>query len=222
MKGENDFSDSVSEKDNEMEKIYEHIEKHIGKPTYTSFNIDTIPNTIDVSLYTLLANNKRRYHTIITSGMSGLPTEVPEDQDVWKYTELMIYLPESFPFSKESIKNLKHYWPIGWLKKLSRFPHENNTWFCWGDTIPNGEPPIPVAADADFCCMLLLPPIREDENFFELKISEEKTIRFLVVIPIYREEMEYKLTNGYEKLLDKFDEYNINDIINVNRQNTCK
>ncbi len=207
-------------KDYEIGKMYKHIEKYIGRPDY--INIDTMTDDVDVNLYTLLANNKRRYHTLITAGMSGLPTLVPEDQSVWKYTELMIYLPESWPVSKESIKNFEEYWPIGWLRKLSKFPHENKTWFCWGDTIPNGEMPVPFASNTDLCCMLLLPPIQEDEDFFELKINNEKTIRFLVVVPIYKEEMEFKLKNGYGKLLDKFDINNINDIININRLNTCR
>lgn len=114
------------------------------------------------------------------------------------------------------------YWPFGWLRKLGEFTHERNTWFCYGDTIPNGNPPESISDNTDFCCMLLLPPIREDEHFFELKISEEKSVRFLVVMPIYKEEMEYHLKNGFGALLEKFDQLNINDIIDINRINTCK
>lgn len=220
MGGGYDLVESIGKKDYEIKKIYEHVEKYIGRPDY--INIDTLNDADDVRLFTFLANNKRKYHTIITAGMSGRSTLVPDDQTVWRYTELMIYLPEFWPVSKESIKNFEQYWPIGWLRKLSRFPHENKTWFCWGDTIPNGEPPEPFASNTDFCCMLLLPPIQEEEEFFELKIDEVKTIRFLVVVPIYREEMEYKLKHGYIKLLDKFDSNNVNDIVSINRINTCQ
>lgn len=220
MGGGYDLVEFIGKKDYEIKRIYEHAEKYIGRPDY--INIDTVNDDTDVSLFTFLANKKRKYSTMITAGMSGRPTLVPDDQTVWKYTELMIYLPESWPVSKESIKNFEQYWPIGWLRKLSRFPHENKTWFCWGDTIPNGEPPEPFASNTDFCCMLLLPPIQEDEDFFELKINKEKAIRFLVVVPIYKEEMEFKIKHGYRKLLDKFDESNINDIINLNRINTCR
>ena len=210
----------VFKKDYEFKKMYDHVEKFIGKPDY--INIDTVTDDTDVSLFTFLANNKRPYHTIITAGMSGNPTLVPYDQDVWKYTELMIYLPKSWPVSKEAIKTFEQYWPIGWLRKLSKFPQENKTWFCWGDTIPNGEPPQPFARNTDFCCMLLLPPIQEDETFFKLQINKNKTIRYLVVVPIYKEEMEFKIKHGYEQLLQKFDANNISDLININRINTCK
>lgn len=220
MTDQNDLWDSAAEQGDELDKIRKHIERYIGKPSY--IGIDTMPSTITLDLYTICANNHRPYHTIITLGMSGLPAEVPEDQSMWKYTELMIYLPESWPVTKEAIKDFADYWPVGWLKKLGRFPHENNTWFCWGDTIPNGEPATPFADNTEFCCMVLLPPIREAETFFELKINEEKSIRFLVVVPIYREEMDFQLKNGFKKLLDKFDAYNINDIIALDRPNTCK
>lgn len=220
MENKEGFIDPSSKEELETEKIYKHIEKYIGKPVYTSF--DLIPGTSDISLYTCLADSKRNYHTIITSGMSKQPANAPEDQSVWKYTELVIYLPKSWHISKETIMDYEQYWPLGWLKKLGSFPHENNTWFCWGDTIPNGEQAMPFASDTAFCCMLLLPPIREDECFFELKIDKEKTIRFLVVVPIYKEEMEFILNNGFKKLLAKFDEFNINDIIKIDRLNTCK
>ncbi len=216
MADQSDLWDSAAAQTDELDKIRKHIERYIGKPSY--IGIDTMPSTINLDLYTICANPQRPYHTIITLGMSGQPTEVPEDQPMWKYTELMLY----WPVTKESIKDFADYWPVGWLKKLGRFPHENNTWFCWGDTIPNGEPATPFADNTEFCCMLLLPPIREAEAFFELKINEEKSIHFLVVVPIYREEMDFQLKNGFKKLLDKFDAYNINDIIANDRPNTCK
>ncbi|MNW50231.1 Suppressor of fused protein (SUFU) [compost metagenome] len=53
-------------------------------------------------------------------------------------------------------------------------------------------------------------------------LSEDKLIQFLVACPIYQEEMEYQLSQGFDALLEKFDDYNVNDIVKVNRLNTCK
>ncbi|MFB6363421.1 suppressor of fused domain protein [Paenibacillus elgii] len=42
------------------------------------------------------------------------------------------------------------------------------------------------------------------------------------MVPLYSEEMDFKLMHGSDPLLDKLDEYGINEIIDLNRRNTCK
>ncbi len=60
-----------------------------------------------------------------------------------------------------------------------------------------------------------------DSNFFKFKQSESKTIKFYCLYPLYKEEMNYKLRKGADKLLDRFDKYNIKDVIDIHRINTC-
>ena len=50
----------------------------------------------------------------------------------------------------------------------------------------------------------------------------DKVISVLSMIPLYAEEMDYKLKKGTEALLDKFDKYNISEVVDINRKNTCK
>lgn len=38
---------------------------------------------------------------------------------------------------------------------------------------------------------------------------------------IYKEEMDYKLRKGSDALLDKFEQFRVSNIIDVNRVNTC-
>lgn len=210
--------DKINDLD-ENNEFYQHIKKYIGEPNL--INLETVSD-MNRHLIIFKANAERDYHTLITYGMSLVSANVPLEENEWGHTELMMYLPKSWPVMKEQIMEFNDYWPFGWLRKLAGFTHERNTWFCYGDTIPNGDPPESISDNTNFCCMLLLPPIREDEHFFELKISEEKSVRFLVVMPIYKEEMEYHLKNGFGALLEKFDQLNINDIIDINRINTCK
>ncbi|RYY52219.1 MAG: suppressor of fused domain protein, partial [Chitinophagaceae bacterium] len=44
----------------------------------------------------------------------------------------------------------------------------------------------------------------------------------LSMLPLYAEEMDYKLKKGSDALLTQLDKYNIGEIIDVNRKNTCK
>ena len=68
---------------------------------------------------------------------------------------------------------------------------------------------------------MLLPSITLPKEFYELK-TDKKTINFLCIFPLYKEEMEFKLKHGSDKLLDKFDEHGIIDIVDPKRKNVCQ
>ena len=209
-----------------IELIENHIEKHIGK-IETVFH-EIVSNFIHIDIHWVKPNEKFPFHTFITSGMSEKPMNVPDEYDESKYSELCILIPSNWNIIDESFKLLSEvfpdessYWPIRWLKFLARFPHEYNTWLGWGHTIPNGENAEPFAENTKLGCMLLIPALNFPIEFYELKINDNKTIRFFCLYPIYKEEMEFKLTKGTNALLDKFDKYNISSIIDLNRTNTC-
>jgi hypothetical protein len=97
----------------------------------------------------------------------------------------------------------RYYWPIQALKFLARFPHQYNTWLWYGHTIPNGDPPEPFGEFTKLCSFILLRPQKVPSEFHELKISEEKTIRFFSIVPLYKEELAEKLSKGAEYLEGK-------------------
>nr|WP_309304169.1 suppressor of fused domain protein [Brevibacillus laterosporus] len=71
--------------------------------------METISDSININLLIFKANENRNYHTIITSGMGLLPANVSEDDKEWKYTELMMYLPSTWPVSKENVSEFNKY-----------------------------------------------------------------------------------------------------------------
>jgi hypothetical protein len=113
------------------------------------------------------------------------------------------------------------YWPFRWLKIISRFPHEYETWLTGGHTIPNGENADPFADNTKLGCMILFPSLSLPETFFELQMSNEKKILFHCLFPIYKEEMELKLKKGVEALMDGFEKYQIRDVVDINRVNVA-
>jgi len=166
---------------------------------------------------------KRNYYTLVTYGMSELPMTVPEGAEEYRYSELMICLPPTWKFSDEAFKDERYYWPIRALKKLGRFPHEYQTWLYMGHTLANGEPVEPYSQDAKFQGMLLsLPDVEDKPGFFNLFLSDEKVVHFFTLIPIYQEEMDYKLKNGMEALFTKLNKIGTDDVVNLNRKNCCK
>ncbi|HLT56370.1 MAG TPA: suppressor of fused domain protein, partial [Bacillota bacterium] len=195
-------------------------EKYIGKTDIVFHEL--LSDTIHIDIYHVKPAENRNYHTLITSGMSALPMTPPEKFKECKYAELYICLPADWDLSDEGMRDGKNYWPIRCLKALARFPHEYKTWLWPGHSVPSGNPPTPFAENVGFCGIMLLPPIAMDPGFRELQINEEKTINFIAVIPLYEEEMNYKIKHGWRKLADRFDKYQINEIVDINRRNVCK
>lgn len=163
---------------------------------------------------------KRPCLTLITSGMSDRPMAAASDDD--RYAELLICLPPNWPLTQEAFKNDENFWPIHWLKLLARYPHEYDCWLGFGHTIPYGDPPKPFAANTGTCCMLLAPPVSTPREFWELPVNADKTIKFWALVPLFREEMAYKLKHGAGRLLSRFDEHGVNELIDLDRPNVCE
>ena len=70
--------------------------------------------------------------------------------------------------------------------------------------------------------MLLLPSIVFDPAFQELKINEDKTIRFFTIYPVYSEEVELKLKKGTDALFDGFNRIGLTDIVRLDRENSVR
>jgi len=209
-----------------IERISDHIEKHIGK--IESVFHEIISDLVHIDVHWVKPNEKFPFHTLVTSGMSDLPMTTPEGYDVNKHLELCVLLPanwkiegESFKTMEEVFKDENNYWPVRWLKIMARFPHEYNTWLGYGHTIPNGQNADAFSENTKLGCMLLMPSLSLGNDFFELKIDDQKKINFYCLYPIYKEEMDLKLKKGTDGLIDKFDEFNVSDVIDINRKNTC-
>ena len=203
----------------DYDAIAKHIETHWGK-VETVFH-ELMSDYVHVDVHFVKATKGRPFHTLITSGMSDRPMPAPEGAEDLRYSELVISLPPDWPLDKESFKNELNWWPIRWLKKLARFPHEYNAWVMWGHTIPNDDPPVPFATNTKFCCMLLgVPTLCEDDGMI-LKINDSKSVRFYSLIPIYLEEMEFALKSGGEALIEKLGNADVTELLNLNRRNVC-
>jgi hypothetical protein len=228
-----------------IELIDNHITRYIGEPAGVFHEI--ISDLVHVDIHIVKPTPKRNYYTLVTSGMSDRPmTNMPKKAEHLKYAELVLCLPPSWPLppldfkrkngiwplqklellvqrvTKPDYRDERNYWPLRWLKILARFPHEYNTWLWATHTIPNDDPPKPFAANTKFCCMLLTTPtLMFADGFLKLKVDDDKTIHFLSVIPLYREEMDFKLKYGFDKLIDRLNEHHGNEVIDANRKNVC-
>jgi len=199
--------------------ISEHIEKYVGKPK-TVFH-EIVSDLVHIDVHVVEPTTKRPFITLITSGMSDKPMSVPEGRENFEFAELTICLPSDWPLSNDAFKYENNYWPIRWLKILAFFPHEHDTWLSYGHTVPNGDPPEPFADNTKFCCFLISLPRWLPKDFVTLKLDDNKTVRFFVLLPLYREEMNLKLRKGTDHLEKLLFKTGTTEVLDITRQNAA-
>jgi Suppressor of fused protein (SUFU) len=201
-----------------IERVTAHVEQYVGPPHQVFHEL--ISDLVHVDIHWVRPTPQRNYHTLVTSGMSDRAMAAPDP--TVRFAELMICLPPAWPLTQEAFQDERNYWPLRWLKILARLPHEHDSWLFASHTVPNGDPPKPFAENTQFCCALLFMPLLFEDGFRTLQASEDKTIHFLSLIPLYREEMDFKLSKGFEPLLERLESIRVTELLSPGRKNVCK
>ncbi len=203
-----------------IEAISDHIENWIG-PVDGVFH-ELISDLVHIDIHLVKPTEDQPFWTLVTSGMSDRPMSVPEGAEEYAYAELAICLPDDWPLKEPELDEEENYWPLRLLKALARLPHEYDTWLGPGHTIPNGgDEDVPYADNTEFCCALILPPLSLlPEDFHELQL-DDRVINFYTVWPMYAEEVQFKLSNSLDDLLDRFEKAGVTELIDLDRPNAC-
>jgi len=202
--------------------VEKHIETYIGGDGMVFHEL--VSDLVHLDVHMVPPTSERNWYTFITSGMSERPMTVPPGSELDEYAELVLCLPPTWQVSDEAFRldDERYFWPIRWLKQLARLPHEYETFFCTGHTIPNGDPPEPFHPTTKMCCWLVLNPIWFDDEFSKLELLDGRVIGFLAIIPLYAEEMRIKLEKGTEALSEKLGDLSMEELMDPNRKNVAK
>lgn len=177
--------------------VEEHIEKYFGEirnvfseknSEYIKLNINVIP-----------PSRKNPYYTLVTSGMGAHFMKVPSElkDKHLERAELVLCLSPDWDLNSEE---LEYYWPLKLLSLLSRLPIEENSWLGWGHTVNYGSP---FADNTEFCGAMIIYSMFGKESV-ECKLSDDEKIWFYQVLPLYRNEMNFKHKYGASALIRKF------------------
>lgn len=198
----------------EIEAVEAHIEAYFGK--IDSVFHELVSPDIHVDIMVIAPDEHRNYYTLVTCGMGAHRMDVPEalEEEGLDRAELLICLP---PDWKLHDTEEAWYWPLRWLKILARLPGEEQGWLGWGHTIPNGGP---FADNTELSGILLLAPVQFEEGAGECILPDGDSLRFYQLMPLYEQEMDYKVANDTESLLELFDE-EISPVVDIRRKNCC-
>lgn len=218
-------------KDNEtsaVEQIAVHVERHLGKIVNVFPDAAALQplatgaaDAPRILVHHVPATDARPVHTLVTSGMSTQPMAVPADGKTPRYIELMLTLPRQWRFDADSLRQEKWRWPIDRLRRLAHLPAAHGAALTWGQAIPNGDPPQPLAPGSKLCGVIIAPSLFVPPEFYELHAGG-KTIVFYAAIPLYDEELALHREHGMEALLAKLLDHGIQDVIDLRRRNVAR
>ena len=183
----------------ELGLLEAHIEKYFGR--FDEVFHELVSPDIHVDVYVIAPTPQRNYYTLVTGGMGAHRMNIPPELARYNVdrAEMLLRLPPDWQFRE---KDEKWYWPIRWLKLLARLPLEQDTWLGWGHTVPNGRP---FAANTLLSGVLLTAPEGVPKEGSACPMPDGSEVNFYQVLPLYDEEMDYKLDHDAAALLERME-----------------
>lgn len=204
-------------------EVDEHFGKQFPGREVNVFH-EIVSDKVHIDINIMEPTEKEPYRVLYTTGMSDLPMTLPAEMEEkyshLKRAELMMFLPASWPVGDEAFKDESNYWPIRLLKQLARFPHQYNTYLGYGHTLPNSAQYTPYADNTELSGVILS---LLGDDICSIETKDNNLVVVYSLIPLYKEEMEYKLENGADALFNKLSKVRgAGYTLDVSRKNVVK
>ncbi|NDV78325.1 suppressor of fused domain protein [Dysgonomonas sp. 511] len=196
----------------QLDCVENHIKKHFGKIGHI-FHENVSPD-IHVDVYVVEPTEEKNYYTLLTVGMGAHKMNVPENigDETLARAELLIKLPPTWDIKAYEEE---YYWPLRWIRQMTRYPIKYDTWLGYGYIYTAKET---FAENTDFSSLLFDIPITSGKEACICTLPDGKPLRFFQMIPLYKEEVAYRSEKGISALFRLLgNEYP--DILDISRQN---
>lgn len=183
----------------ETEAVEAHIETHFGKFDWVMH--ETVPGEyIHLDICVIPPREEHNYYTLVTMGMGAYTMNAPEKDEA--RVELLLNLPPDWNLGEDAWEDEHWFWPVGILKALARYPMLHDTWFGWGHTVYGSEESY--TDNTRLCGVILLNPGVFGDPASVCTLPGGEKVHFYQVIPLYREEIEFRREYDVDRLLEKF------------------
>ena len=212
---DDDYDDDLEAYDDEeLDAIEEHIKEYYGEFPTVFHEITSRDIVCDIAC--IPPTEERNYFTLVTMGMGAhimnTPESLPADEN--GRAELLICLPPDWKLGESGEE---WFWPISLLKDLAKLPINTNSWLGWGHSVDHRNN---LSSNTKFCASLLLYPEDVSEDAEACTLPNGDKVNFFEVIPMYREEMNFKINNNTKALLERMKD--VRHVVDINRPNCCE
>jgi hypothetical protein len=193
--------------ENVLDEVVEYFRENFGEVDKRAI-IEIVPTGFPVAIHAVRPAGDRKRLTLFTTGLSSKRMNVPPKLSGFAFAELFIELPGDWNYESPEAQ---WQWPVEWLRRIARYPHDNNT--CLGGPltiIANDDPPKPLGPNTNFTCVLII----AEKSF---KRTDGETVQLYRVVPIYTDERELELREGAPALMRAFDRNDVPFIVDLGR-----
>lgn len=196
---------------------------------------EIVSPVVHLDVHLLRAGKARPFHVLYTTGMSDLPmkSENKEIGKEYERAELYCIMPHDMDFPQvfTGDEDKQQYRIISAMKKAARYPHLCGQYLSHCHSLQFSEDNTPFSPLTEMCGAVFYQLDHTDfggrygDGLDHFITSDGTRINFLCFVPIYKEEMEFKLKYGAPALYERLFGEDISDIrqleIHNDRRNVC-
>lgn len=178
-------------------------------------NVEQTSEEMEVKIAVIPPQQENEYYTLVTMGLGAYEMNVPDElkSHQLEFAELVAYVPANWDLESGEEK---YRWVFHWLRHMARFPITKKSWIGFGRSMKQEKA---FHTETELNSILFL-NASVAEN---LRLPSGKKINFYVMMPLYAEEIQYKIETNAQKLLEKFDAFGMvwPPVIENERRNVC-
>ena len=166
--------------------------------------VQTMQNPVhpDQTLFVLYLELAVPVTVIMTSDLSEYKMPVTEKWKGREFNEIFFALPAYWDLEDKENATLTAL--FDWIFRLQHFVVSKETWFGPGHSIPCGNPSESISALLKQDNFLLLNPMFLEDIFQPLSLGGGKIVHLLAIVPVFSDELEYKMVKGTHKFVRRF------------------
>ncbi len=170
------------------ESIYSHLHNTLIEQRRID-GIKAIRRNDSVSFLQFDVHLKSKVSVLMTDGFSEYKMPVSEKHEGKERVELYFCLPDYWDLNDTSNPNMN--WVFHWLNRLVKHATEKQSWYGHGHTLYCGTSTASLSGTMKQDYFLFLDPMLLQKELMPIEVSGT-TIHFLAVIPLFKNEFEYK------------------------------
>ncbi|MBR3090245.1 MAG: suppressor of fused domain protein [Prevotella sp.] len=205
----------------EMDKVSDYIKQQYGEFDIVAHELVSPDIHCDIAI--VPPTDDQPYYKLVTMGAGAFKMNVPEDlkSDVYERAEYVVFLPADWNIKSDKEED---YWPIRMLKTVARLPVSMDDWLFYRHTVNLTDDESPVAENTGFnSCVLFISFGKGNKPVEPLKLDlSDKEVAFFQLVPLYPEELEFKLEHSFDELEDIMDDDLYDPVVDIHRENYCK
>ena len=164
------------------------------------------PGVPHIDVYLHRPTEARPFVTLVTGGMSDHAMPVPGTGSASPRCEMVLYVHQAEELHFEL------------LRFLASMPYQQNTWFSYGSTVNNGNPPQPIFEGSVLDNYVFMYPVIENDFEFHESVSVDGLpLQLLHVEPITNAERKFIIDEGMDSFWELLEKKQHSPILNPGR-----